>query len=108
RILLAEVGALGPDDVEELQADGRDPAKVAGPVLALEPSTELLDLDPGLETVRIDLSDVRDEEEVGARRLGHAGVGRLVAWVLVEVLAGPELGRVDEQADDDDVALAAG
>ena len=31
RVLLAEVGALGPDDVEELEADGRDAAEVPGP-----------------------------------------------------------------------------
>ena len=33
RVLLAEVGAIGTDDREELQADRGDAAEVAGPVL---------------------------------------------------------------------------
>ena len=41
RVLLAEVRALRPDDVEELEADGRDAAEVAGPELALEPARAL-------------------------------------------------------------------
>jgi hypothetical protein len=36
RVLLAEVRALRADDVEELQADRRDAAEVAGRKLALE------------------------------------------------------------------------
>ena len=36
-VLAPEVGALGADDREQLQADGRDAAEVAGAVLALEP-----------------------------------------------------------------------
>ena len=41
RVLLAEVHDVGADDREELEADGRDPAEVAVPVLALEDRTEL-------------------------------------------------------------------
>ena len=50
RVLLAEVGAVGPDDVEELQADRRDASEVAGPELAFERRAELADVDPGRDS----------------------------------------------------------
>ena len=62
RVLLAEVGAGGPDEVEELQTDGGDTAEVAGPVLALEDRADLLDVHPGLEPIRVDLFRCRSEE----------------------------------------------
>ena len=49
RVLLAEVGAIGTDEVEELEADRGDGAKVAGAVRAFEPLRELRHLDPRLE-----------------------------------------------------------
>src|SRR5207244_10499142 len=48
RVLLTEVGPVRASDVEQLQADRRDGAEVARPVLALEAARELLDVDPGL------------------------------------------------------------
>src|SRR5919201_854800 len=47
RVLLAEVRAVRPDDVEELATDCCYPAEVAGPEDALEDRAQLLDLDPG-------------------------------------------------------------
>ena len=105
RVLLAEVRAVGPDDGEELEADGRDAAEVPGPRLALEAARHLLDLDPGLEARRVHLLGRRHEDEIDAGLLERAQVARLVARVAVEILAGPELRRVHEDADDDDVAL---
>ncbi len=67
------------DEVDELQADGRDSAEVAGPVLAFEDAAELLDLDPGLEARRVDLLGGGGEEDVDAFLLGEARVALLVA-----------------------------
>ena len=107
RVLLSEVRELRPDDVEELQADGRDAAEVAGPVRALEASRQLLDLDPGLEAGRVDLVRLRREEDVDSRVGRDRRVALLVAGIRVEVCILVELGRVDEQAQDDQVALRA-
>ena len=55
----------------------------------------------------IDLLDGRGEQQIGALGLGQRGVASLVAWVGGEILAGAELGRVDEQRHDDHVGLRA-
>ena len=50
---------------------------------------------------RVDLLDRRGEHDVDALALAHAEVGLERARVAVEVLAGPELERVDEDRGDD-------
>src|SRR6185312_16338850 len=107
RVLLAEVGAPRTDEVEELQADSRDAPEVTGPVLALEHRAEPLDVDPGLEARRVDLLRGRDEEYVDAGLLRELGVACLVSRVAREVLPLGELGRVDEQACDDELVFFA-
>ena len=57
---------------------------------------------------RVDLLDRGRVDEVDAGLGGEPRVALLVARVAVEVLAVAELGRVDEEAHDDDVALLAG
>ena len=66
---------------------------------------ELLDVDPGLEAGRVDLLRGGREEDVDARLLGQRRVALLVARVGSEVGRVVELGRVDEDAGDDGVAL---
>ncbi len=78
------------------------------PELAFQRFAELADVDPGSESLRVHLLGRGREEDVDARLLGELRVARFVPRVPVEVLAGPELGRVDEQAGDDDVVLGAG
>jgi hypothetical protein len=63
---------------------------------------------PGREALRIYLVDGGGVDQVDAGRGGGALVVLAVARVTVEILAGSELGRVDEQAHDDDVALVPG
>ena len=107
RVLLPEVGTLGADDVEELQADGGDAAEVPRPHGALQLFSQVAHLDPGAEPVRVHLLDRRHEQVLDAPGLGEGGVLLLVARVALEVLARPELRRVDEDARHDDVALGA-
>ena len=52
RVLLAEVGRVRPDDVEELAADRGDGPEVPRPELALEHRAQLGHVDPGLEARR--------------------------------------------------------
>ena len=66
---------------------------------------QLGDLDRGLEVQRIDLLDGRGEEQVDAGLLGKQLVALEVARVAGQVLGGPKLRRVDEQARHSHVAL---
>ena len=81
---------------------------MAGAKLAFECPSELLDLDPRLEPGRVELLGGGCKEDVDARCFRELGVVPLVAWVGDEVLVRIELGRIDEEAGDDDVVLGAG
>ena len=75
RVLLAEVGRIGGDDLQQLGDDGRDPVEVAGPaVRTAQHFGDARDVDAGGEPVRVDLLDGRGEEDVGARVAGQRGV----------------------------------
>jgi hypothetical protein len=108
RVLLAEVGPVRPDDVEELEADRRHSAEVPGTGAPFQLIREAFDLHPGPEALRIHLLGGRDEQVVDPRGLRERGVGLFVARVALEVLPLPELGRVDEDRGDDDVVLPPG
>src|SRR5262245_15128253 len=75
---------------------------------AFEDSAEFPDLDPGLEARRIQLLGGRGEEDIDAGFFGEGGVALLFARICSEIFARPELGRVDEQAGDDDLVFLAG
>jgi hypothetical protein len=62
-------------------------------------------LDGGGEALGIHLVGVGCPEQVDALECSQLRVAVLVARIGVEVLAGPELGRVDEEAHHDDVAV---
>ena len=104
-VLLTEVGAIRPDDGEELETDRCDATEVLRPCIAFEPAPQLLDVHPGLESGRVHLLRARAEHEVDALLLGKRQVPLLVPRVAREIVGLPELGRVDEDADDDDVRL---
>ena len=59
----------------------------------------------GARAVGVHLGDVGSEEHVDALGLGDRGVAGGIARVAGEVLGRPELGRVHEQADDDEVVV---
>jgi hypothetical protein len=69
---------------------------------------EAFDLHPGPEVLRVHLLDGRDEQIVDPRGLRERGVDLLAARVALEVLLFPELGGVDEDRGDDDVAFPPG
>ena len=116
RVLAAEERLVGPDDLEQLEDDGRDAPEVAGSELALESRAELGDVHPGLEARRVHLLGPRDEHDVDVFDalilLGvspqELEVALLVARIRGEVLAVAELRGVHEEAQHDGVALDAG
>ncbi len=89
-VLLAEVGAVGADDREELEADGRHRPEVARPGRSLHALRHVLDLDPRLEPLRIHLLGGGGEDEVGADIRRERDVSVEVARVRV---AGPRPRR---------------
>ena len=107
RVLLAVEREVGPDDVEQLEADRRDAAEVARAVLAFEDRAELGHVDPRLVPGRVHLGGGRREDDVDAGRARDLEVARLVARVAVQVGRLAELRRVDEEAHDDGVARRA-
>ncbi len=108
RVLLAEEGQVGAGQVEQLGDDGQHPVEVAGPGGAFEAPAHRAGGDPHLRVpARVDLVDGRGEHHVGARLFGDRHVRVEGARIPVEVLARPELQRVDEDGDDD-LALGPG
>ena len=57
---------------------------------------------------RVDRLHGRQEEQVAAGFVEHPGVALRLPGVAVEILAGPELRRVDEDRDDHERAAPAG
>jgi hypothetical protein len=105
RILLTEVDRTRANDVEKLQAHGGDSAEVIRARVAFR--TGVLDLDPRREACRIDLGHGRNEEKVDTRLFGETRVALLVPRIAREVVVCPELGRVDEERYDYDLAFGA-
>ena len=104
----AEVGDVRQGHAEQLRDDGGDAAEVRGAADgALESLGDAEHLDGGGEPRRVDLLDRRREQQVGAGLGGERRVVLLLARVAVEVGALVELGGVDEQRDDDSIALLA-
>ncbi len=94
--------------MQQLQHDGRDPAKVSRAEAALEDRAQLRDVDPGLEPGRIHLVLRRREDDVDPGRARELEIPLLVAGIVGEVGIVAELRRVHEQAHHEDVVLGAG
>src|SRR4051812_9132444 len=95
-VLLAEHGDVGPHQVEQGTDHGRDAAEVSGPADPLQPLGGAGGLDEGGVAGWIEGLHRRQEEEIAAGRLQQARVRLRLAGVAVEVLVGPELGRIHE------------
>ncbi len=99
-VLLAEEGQLRARQGEELGDHRAHAAEMAGAARAAERLGERARLDPGLEAGRIELlGRARGEDEARAGLLALLEIAVEVARVAGEILAGPELGRVDEDGD---------
>ena len=108
RVLLAEVRDVGADDVEQLGDHGRDAVEMAAAAVgALERLGHAADRHGGREARRVDLLGCGREQVVDPELGGELGVALGVTRVRGQVGRVVELGRVDEQRDDDDVALLA-
>ena len=108
-VLLAEVRAAGPHQVEELGHDGEHAGEVPGPDRALEHVAERARARrrPGPSAVRVHVRDAGRPDQVDAVALAQREVGVERARVAGEVLGRAELHRVDEDRRDHRRALVA-
>jgi hypothetical protein len=107
-VLAPEVGDVGDHHAQQLDHDCRDAAEMPRSAhLALERLAQVCDLDGRGEARRIDLLGSRREQEIRAGGAGEARVAGLVARIALQTGELVELGGVDEQRDDDHLALLA-
>ena len=95
-VLLAEVGPIGLDDVEELGNDGGDADEVTGPRRAFVEVGDGAGVDPGVGAGAVHLVGGGGEDEADTCLFEHAEVAVAVAGVGCEVFVGAELGGVDK------------
>ena len=107
-VLLAEVGAVGLDDVEELGDDGGHADEMAGP---RDPFVEVGDgagVDLSFGAGAVHFLGGGGENEGNARFFKHAEVTVKVTGVGGEVLVGAELGGVYEYGGGYSIVLGGG
>jgi len=107
-VLLPEVGPLGADQVEEDRDDRGDAVEVSGPCGAFERPGDGSDRHGRVEAGRIDLVDLRREDEIDAFLSTDREIARLVPRISLEVRGLVELARVDEDRRDRRRAVGAG
>jgi hypothetical protein len=104
-VLLSEVGHVGQDDVEQLEHDRRHPAEVTRAGLAAEGVLELRHLDDGPRVRWVHFVGGRGEDQVGTDGPAELAVGIKGARVARKVFVRPELGGIDEDRHDGEVAF---
>ena len=83
--------------------------EVARTMLAVENRGQLRHVDAGrtLGTVRVDLRDIGHEHEIATRLAQHPRIAIRRPGIVIEILVGPELHRIHEDAGHEPVAVAA-
>ncbi len=103
-VFLAEEGAVGGDDLQQLEHDGRDAPKMGGTRGAFERLGDGADIDKRLAVGGDHLFGGGGKDEPAAELLEQVHVLLQRARVFFEVFAGGKLGWVDEDAGDGEVA----
>ena len=107
-VLLAEIGGIGLDDVEELGHHRGDAGEMAGPGFAFEFGAKLRQVNHRLHRLRIHVGDAGRKNEIDACLFQHGAVAGEIAGILVEILVFAKLQRVDEDRYNSDVVLGLG
>ena len=107
-ILEPEIGVVRADDGKELGHHGCDPVEVPGPGFSAQPLGDLRDVDGGDRSFRVHLLGSGGEQDIGTDLAAQDRVLFEVPGVGFEILAGSELGRVDEDAHHQGVVVLAG
>ena len=107
-ILLAEVSAVGLDDVKELGHDGGDTYEVAGSRGAFVEVRDRARIDFGVGVGTVHFVGRGGEYKADTRLFKHAEVTVEVSGVGGEVFVGAELSGVDEDGGGNGVVLGGG
>jgi hypothetical protein len=105
-VLLAEGGDIGAGLQEQLGADGRDAAEMAGSRIAFPAGGGAGHLDHRGGARRVHGLDRRHPDQVAAGGAQLRQVAILVARIAREVLGGGELQRIDEDRRGDGIRFA--
>src|SRR2546426_5195575 len=89
--------------MQELGDDGGDASEVSRAAGSLEDRIEAFHVDVSLVARGINLPEFRSVDEIHPRLAGRAGVALQVSRVLLQIFADAELGRVHEDAQNDEV-----
>ena len=99
-VLLSHERELRMNQIKQYRENGSDATKVTRARGPFELVALFSDLDPGRETLRINVLDRRSEDVIDADRREQIGIAREVARVTIEVLALSELRGIDEDRND--------
>ena len=95
-------------NVEQLQDNRRDAAKMSRPVAAAQVIADPTDFYRERGRRRIHLAGGGGEYHVDAQPLAESEIALQCSRISLEVLVPIELQRIDEDADDYELAVAAG
>jgi len=95
-VFLAEIGPIGFEHVEEFGHYRGNAAKMARPLPAFQTSRNVIDVDPSLETTRINRFRPRRPDDVYSQRLEKPQITRQVAWITAQILIRAKLRRIDK------------
>ena len=105
-VLLPEVGDIGRDQVEQLQHDGGHTAEMPGAADSFKRFRHIRWFDLCGELRGVDLFGVRYKDKVGGADSSASRSASSVPRIAGEVLVRTELGRIDENRDGGEGALA--
>ena len=103
-ILPAEERGAWADDVQEFADHGANAAEVARSARSTHCFGEVIDFHERLEAGSVHLVRRRCEDHIHTHLPACFRIGIERLWVRIEILVGAELRRVDEDADDDEIA----
>ena len=107
-VLLAEIGAVRLDDVEELGDDGGDTYEVARSRCTFMEVGDGAGVDLGVSVGAVHFLRGGGKDEGYTCTFEHGKVSVKVSGVGGEIFVGAELGRVDEDGSDNCVVLGGG
>src|SRR5688572_18034999 len=105
RVLFAEVCDVRPDDLEQLQDDGRDAPEMSGPVSTAAMLGERAGVNRARRRTGVHLPSRWGEDDVNAKRLAEREIGVDRPRIPFEVVGTIELKRIDENAHHDASAI---
>jgi len=107
-ILLAEIGRMRLDDIEELGDDSGNTGKMSRTDLALKLPADVRHIDNRQHRARIHVRHLGREQKVDAGILEKRRIPLEIARITRQILVGAELQRIDENRHHGHVVFSLG